>query len=103
MNNSNNPMTRESLSRRELKSWCDTHVHRHNDWFFIIVSKYFVQKAMSLDGMTFEFWDGDKHHELDRHPKSKVDYKKSEAEDFMVYWRFGDSRFFIQPVNFTEE
>ena len=100
MNNNSNPM---NLSRRELKSWCNAHPTRYNDWLFIVISKYFVQKAMSLDGMTFEFWDGDKHHELDRHPKSKVDYTKSSSEDFMVYWRFGDSRFFIQPINFTEE
>ena len=93
----------QQLTEREKKSWTQASPVKYNDWFFIIVSKYFVQKAISLDGMTFEFWDGDKYHELDRHPKSKVDYTKSNSEDFMVYWRFGDSRFFIQPVNFTEE
>lgn len=99
-NNTSNPM---NLSKRELKGWCNAHPTRYNDWLFVVVSKYFVQKAMSLDGMSFEFWDDDTYHQLDRHPKSKFDHTKSNAEDFMVYWRFGDSRFFIQPINFTEE
>ncbi len=99
-NNTSNPM---NLSKRELKGWCNAHPTRYNDWLFVVVSKYFVQKAMSLDGMSFEFWDDDTYHQLDRHPKSKLDFSKSDAEDFMVYWRFGDSRFFIQPIHFTEE
>lgn len=101
--NNNNQLTRENLSKRELKGWCNAHPTQYNDWFFIVVSKYFVQKAMSLDGMTFEFWDADTYHQLDRHPKSKLDFSKSNSEDFMVYWKFGDSRFFIQPINFVEE
>lgn len=99
-NNTNNPM---NLSKRELKGWCNAHPTRYNDWLFIVISKYFVQKAMSLDGMSIEFWDDNTYHQLDRHPKSKFDHTKSNSEDFMVYWRFGDSRFFIQPINFTEE
>lgn len=99
----NNLMTRENLTRRELKGWCNAHPRIYNDWFFIVVSKYFVQKAMSLDGMSFEFWDDDTYHQLDRHPRSNFNFNKSDAEDFMVYWRFGDCRFFIQPINFTEE
>lgn len=93
----------QQLTEREKKSWTQASPVKYNDWFFVIVSKAWLDRAMSLDGMTIEFWEGNKHHQLDRHERSKFNYHKSESEDFMVYWRFGSCKFFVQPMGFPEE
>lgn len=93
----------QQLTERERKSWCQAHPVKYNDWFFIIVSREWLDRSMSLDGMSIEFWQGDKYHQIDRHEKSKFNYHKSDSKDFMVYWKWGSFKFFIQPMSFPEE